>query len=110
MRARDKLVLTLAACLPACGTVTDPASDAAVVDAAIDAAIDAGGDPCDPSRTPEPVDDSCGLFVDATGGDDNSSAASKAEPLETLTAALARVAEGGAIYLCSGAAFNGGEV
>jgi hypothetical protein len=83
--------------VPACGNVVNHGSDASTADPG-----------CDPAVASGAVADSCGVFVDATGGDDNNVPSSKARPLKTLAAALANVSSGGAIYACSGAALVGG--
>jgi hypothetical protein len=54
---------------------------------------------CDPSAATGAVADSCGVFVSVTGDDSN--AGTKAKPLKTLKAALAK---GATIYACAGAA------
>jgi hypothetical protein len=61
---------------------------------------DAGPTPqCIPSGNDMPVADSCGVFVSPAGND--GAAGSKAKPLKTLKAALAK---GATIYACAGAA------
>src|SRR5690606_31140931 len=59
-----------------------------------------GGTPtaCIPSEVDGVVDDSCGVFVSSSLGDDNN-AGDKAAPFATITAALA-AANGRAVYLC----------
>src|SRR5262245_47710159 len=56
-----------------------------------------GGAGCDPSMSADAVADTCGVFVSPTGDDNNPG--TKAEPLKSITAALAK---GGAIYACAG--------
>ena len=95
--------------LPACGSVDSTVSDARI-DSAVPPMIDAGesidaGPSCDPA-VQAVVDDSCGVFVDATSGDDGN-AATSAAPLKTLAAALAQVPSGGAVYACSDAPLDG---
>ncbi|WP_437486521.1 PGRS family protein [Sorangium sp. So ce1014] len=61
-----------------------------------------GGTPgsCVPSENADAVGDACGVFVSASGNDDG--AGTKAEPVKTLSAAIARVAEQqGAVYACA---------
>jgi hypothetical protein len=88
--------------LPACGNVRE---NDTVDGGATDAAIDASG-LCDPATSSTPVDDGCGVFVDATSGDDANVPSTKASPMKTLAAALAQVPDGGVVYACSGAAFD----
>jgi hypothetical protein len=59
-----------------------------------------GGTPavCDPSKNKDPVADTCGVFVSPNG--DDGAAGTKAKPLKTITAALAK---GTTIYACAGA-------
>jgi hypothetical protein len=58
-----------------------------------------GGTPqgCDPSKNAKPVADTCGVFVSPTG--DDGAAGTKAKPLKTIKAALAK---GATIYACAG--------
>ncbi|WP_437734956.1 PGRS family protein [Sorangium sp. So ce1335] len=61
-----------------------------------------GGTPssCVPSESPEAVVDACGVFVSVSGSDEG--AGTKAEPLKTLSLAIARAAEqGSAVYACA---------
>jgi hypothetical protein len=61
---------------------------------------DAGLPPgCDPSKATGAVEDACGVFVSPHGDDGN--AGTKAKPLKTIKAALAKSA---AVYACAGAA------
>ncbi|MBK9034922.1 MAG: hypothetical protein IPL61_27275 [Myxococcales bacterium] len=105
-RAACALVTLLA--VPACGAVNNDPIDSGTVDAPVDAAIDAAVGMCDPAVSAAPIADSCGVFVDPTGGDDANVPSSKASPMATLAAALAQVPSGGAVYACSGAALVGG--
>jgi hypothetical protein len=60
---------------------------------------DSGPPPsCIPSENASPIADTCGVFVSPTGDDTNPG--TKAMPLKTLTAA---VAKGSTIYACAGA-------
>jgi hypothetical protein len=59
---------------------------------------DAGPPPgCIPSKSKDPVADACGVFVSVTG--DDGAAGTKAKPLKTIQAALAK---GSTIYACAG--------
>ncbi|WP_437992405.1 PGRS family protein [Sorangium sp. So ce145] len=61
-----------------------------------------GGTPasCVPSETTEAVGDACGVFVSASGNDEG--AGTKADPVKTLSEAIARAAEqGSAVYACA---------
>lgn len=89
--------------VPACGDVKE---NGAVDGAGVDAAIDANS-ACNPATNGAPVDDGCGVFVDSTGGDDLNVPSTKAAPMKSLAAALAQVPNGGVVYACSGAAFDG---
>lgn len=114
MRARRPIcVLVTVLAGPGCGSVKDADPiDSGMVDAAVDAPVDAPVDAdtaiCDPVASATPIADSCGVFVDPTGGDDGNVPSSKARPMATLAAALAQVPGGGAVYACSGAALAGG--
>lgn len=57
---------------------------------------------CIPTLTAGPKDDTCGVFVDPTGGMDGG-AATMAAPLKTLGAAAAAWTAGKAVYVCEGA-------
>jgi hypothetical protein len=59
-----------------------------------------GGSPagCDPSKTTDPVADTCGVFVSPNGDDGNPG--TKEKPVQTIAAALVK---GTTIYACAGA-------
>ncbi|WP_437648207.1 PGRS family protein [Sorangium sp. So ce362] len=61
-----------------------------------------GGTPasCVPSENADAVGDACGVFVSVSGNDKGTG--TKAEPMKTLSAAIARVAgQQGAVYACA---------
>ncbi|WP_437318008.1 PGRS family protein [Sorangium sp. So ce385] len=62
-----------------------------------------GGTPpsCVPSENAEAVGDACGVFVSASGNDD--AVGTKADPVKTLSVAMARAAaeQGSAVYACA---------
>lgn len=58
---------------------------------------------CTPSDGSAPVGDACGVFVSAKTGDDERGDGTKAKPLRTLAAALAR---GSVVYACAGGSFD----
>ncbi|MGK3966939.1 PGRS family protein [Sorangium sp. So ce118] len=64
--------------------------------------LDGGGTPegCIPSEQTSVVKDTCGVFVSASGNDDDPG--TKAEPVKTLNEAIARAKEqGSAVYACA---------
>src|SRR5262249_46222020 len=69
-----------------------------------------GGPPpeCVPSQNASAVDDTCGVFVSSSLGDD-ANAGSKAAPLKTLGAALAK-AKGRPVYACGESFMESGGV
>jgi hypothetical protein len=89
-------------------TIAVAATRQAVVLESQDLIFRNGFDDCDPSTSPTPVADTCGVFVDATNGNDANLPSCKAHPLATLAAAIAQVPSGGFIYACAGSPFTGG--
>ncbi|MFO0592176.1 MAG: PGRS family protein [Polyangiaceae bacterium] len=57
---------------------------------------------CIPTNAVGPIDDSCGVFVSASGGLDSNDGTSKSKAVSTLTKALA-IAKGRPIYACADA-------
>jgi len=55
---------------------------------------------CIPNQTGDPIDDACGVFVDAANGDDANNGETKTTAVQTLTKAIA-VAKGKPIYACA---------
>jgi hypothetical protein len=56
---------------------------------------------CIPSQNSTPVDDTCGVFVSSTKGDDTTGKGTKEAPYKTIKTALAK---GSTIYACAGTA------
>ncbi len=99
--ALSALTLLAAATLgPACGDDHDPGPGTSSSSSGDTTSSSGGGTPagCVPADEPGPVDDSCGLFVSSSLGDDATADGTKQKPYATITAALGK---GSRLYLCA---------